>query len=958
MTPEEFVAKWSTTTLNERQTYQLHFIDICHLIGHEPPGASGVDARGDTFGFEYGAKKNSGAQGYADVFYEGHFAVEYKGMGKHKTLDDAYRQLLQYRENLNNPPLLVVCDIAHWEIHTNFNNTIPVVHRFTNADLLEPAKRRLVRDLFFAPDRLRPTSDTEQVTKEAATAFQYIVDNMRNEWQADPDRIARFLTKLVFCLFAEDIGLLPQGARGERGIFSEIVEETRTKPDAFARYMGDLFKAMADGGEVLYREIPYFNGSLFDNVQVERLSLKALGELDKACHLDWSSVEPAIFGTLFERSLDPSKRSQLGAHYTSRDDILLIVEPVLMTPLRREWAALQAEAAPVRDAFDTPGITPRVRQNRASELLALRERMLHRLRTVTVLDPACGSGNFLYVALQLLMNMEKEVITHPLWLDLPLAFPEVHPRQLYGIEVNPIAHGLASIVAWIGYIQWREKNGYHAWKPPILEPLQDNIVRMDAVMQYDADGQPFEPQWPQTDVIVGNPPFLGDKKMRASLNDKYVDDIRKLYEGRLPGGTDFVTYWFEKARAMIEAGNAQRAGLLATNSIRGGANRRALERIKQTGDIFMAWSDRNWTLEGAAVRVSMVGFDGRAEIAKMLNGAIVDTINSDLTTSTDVVNFAKNLIENGDIAFIGDTKKGAFDISNDVAAELLNEKNNVNQHDNHAVIVPWINGLDVTLRPRNMWIIDFGTSMSQSEASQYVAPYNYIIKNVKPARDLVRNDLERTKWWLHARPAPDCRRAVAHVQRYIATPTLSKHRLFTWFSHPTLPDHQLVAIARDDDYFFGVLHSRLHEVWSLRMGTSLEDRPRYTPTTTFETFPFPWPPGYEDTSSPAYAAVSAAAKALHEERDAWLNPPGLSAARLQKRTLTNLYNALLAFRGTAERKVRIEPDAGDFAPRLDELHTALDRAVCDAYGWPHDILSDEEAMLTRLLALNLARAGA
>ena len=211
---------------------------------------------------------------------------------------------------------------------------------------------------------------------------------MRREWQADPDRIARFLTKLVFCLFAEDIGLLPTGARGERGIFSEIVEQTRHQPDDFQRYMHELFAAMNDGGHVLYREIPYFDGTLFANVDVERLSLAALNELDKACHLDWSSVEPAIFGTLFERSLDPSKRSQLGAHYTSRADILLIVEPVLMEPLRREWAAIKAEAETLRPAFDDPTITPAVRIKRGKDLEALRMKMLQQVRDVTVLDPA------------------------------------------------------------------------------------------------------------------------------------------------------------------------------------------------------------------------------------------------------------------------------------------------------------------------------------------------------------------------------------------------------------------------------------------------------------------------------------------------------------------------------------------------------------------------------------------
>jgi type II restriction/modification system DNA methylase subunit YeeA len=294
-------------------------------------------------------------------------------------------------------------------------------------------------------------------------------------------------------------------------------------------------------------------------VVVEELSAEALNALEKACQLDWSAIEPVIFGTLFERSLDPSKRAQLGAHYTSRDDILLIVEPVLMQPLRRAWEAIQAEAAPVREKYDaalkdgTRAAITRV----ANDLLALRERMLDQLRTVTVLDPACGSGNFLYVSLQLLKDLEKEVIHHPLWLDLPLAIPEVHPRQLFGIEINPIAHDLASIVVWIGYIQWQQNNGYLSFKEPILEPLH-NIQQMDAILAFDNDGNPVEPEWPSVDVIVSNPPFLGAKWMQRELGETYKTGMWKLYEGRVSGTDDLVLYWFERARAAVESGAGRR----------------------------------------------------------------------------------------------------------------------------------------------------------------------------------------------------------------------------------------------------------------------------------------------------------------------------------------------------------------------------------------------------------------
>ncbi len=555
--PQQFVDKWARTELKERASYQEHFMDLCRLVGHPTPAEK--DPTGEFFTFEAGVKKTGGEQGYADVWYRGHFAIEYKGKGKHPTLDAAYAQLQQYRENLENPPLLIVCDIEHWEIHTNFTGTAPNVEKFTNADIATSNRvRRMLHWLFDDPNQFHPGRTVEQVTTEAAEVFRIIADNMR-AWEAAPQRIAHFLTKLVFCLFAEDIGLLPTTTSG-RGVFSEILAETRERPNDFKPYAEGLFAAMQEGGSVLLRKIPWFNGGLFEDVAVEDLSAEALSALDRASRLDWSAIEPSIFGTLFERSLDPSKRAQLGAHYTSSDDIKLIVEPVLMAPLRREWAAIQAEAAPLRERYDAALQTStRAAQARlASQLNALREKMLSRLRSVTVLDPACGSGNFLYVALQRLKDLEKEVITSPLFANLTLAYPEVHPRQLYGIEKNEIAHDLASIVVWIGYLQWLDNNGYTGLfkREPILEPI-DNIHQMDAILAYDADGNPVEPEWPDADVIVSNPPFLGGSRILSELGEAYQADLWRLYEGRVPGAADLVTYWFERARAYVGSGKVK-----------------------------------------------------------------------------------------------------------------------------------------------------------------------------------------------------------------------------------------------------------------------------------------------------------------------------------------------------------------------------------------------------------------
>ncbi|NLF77661.1 MAG: class I SAM-dependent DNA methyltransferase, partial [Chloroflexi bacterium] len=775
-------------------------------------------------------------------------------------------------------------------------------------------------------------------------------------WDAAPERIAQFLTKVVFCLFAEDVGLLPAGLTG-RGLFTEVIEQTRDRPSDFVHYAEQLFVAMAEGSKFQYRDIPWFDGRLFEHVAVEELSAEALRALEKACKLDWSAVEPAIFGTLFERSLDPAKRAQLGAHYTRREDILLIVEPVLMAPLRRTWEAIQAEAAPVREKYvDALRTGARATITRfGNELLALRERMLADLRSVTVLDPACGSGNFLYVALQLLKDLEKEVINHPLWLDLPLAFPEVHPRQLYGIEVNPIAHDLASIVVWIGYLQWLDNNGFqHLLKrEPILEPL-DNIRQMDAILGFDADGSPVEPEWPSVDVIVSNPPFLGGNKMRGELGDEYVGAIRRLYGDRLPGQSDLVTYWFERSRTMISQRQVRRVGLLATKTIQHTVNREVLNRIKATGDIFMAWSDREWVLDGAAVRIAMIGFDDGTETSRVLDGTRVTHISSELKATIDISK-ALQLEENSGIAFMGDIKGGPFDIPAELARQMLDTPNS-SHRDNADVVRPWINATDIVKRPRNRWIIDFGVDMPIEEAVLYELPLRHVENHVHPMRQNNNRKAYRERWWIHVEARPGMRAAIERLSRIIVTPLVSKHRLFVWLRMPVVPDTRLIAIAFSNDYSFGVLHSKAHEIWSLRMGArhGVGDDPTYNTTTCFETFPFPWPPGQEPTDHPAYHAIGAAARQLHEERDAWLNPPGVPESALQQRTLTNLYNALQVFRG--EDSGRVVPAAGDFAPRLDALHRALDEAVCDAYGWEYDVLADEEEILRRLLALNLERA--
>ena len=370
------------------------------------------------------------------------------------------------------------------------------------------------------------------------------------------------------------------------------------------------------------------------------------------CTLDWSSIEPSIFGTLFERSLDPEQARQLGAHYTSREDILLIVEPVLMAPYRRKWSEIQSQAEEIAGKMNQTKGTPRTKLQ--ASLSSLLMNFAAELSQVQVLDPACGSGNFLYVALRQLLDLEKVVINLAGRLNVGRFFPSVNPAQLHGIEINEYAHQLAQATIWIGYIQWMNENGFRYPPEPILKPL-DNIVLMDAILALEAKGDPKFPLWPKSDVIIGNPPFLGGFKIRQELGDDYVEKLFNLYHNSLPASADLVCYWFELARVQIYKTTLVSIGLLATQGIRGGANRKVLDNIKKHGDIFSAESDREWILDGAMVHVSMIGFDNGKESNKSLDGTLVEQINTDLTAFTNLTE-ARELKENQRYAFV-QTKK-------------------------------------------------------------------------------------------------------------------------------------------------------------------------------------------------------------------------------------------------------------------------------------------------------------
>ncbi|MGA3093842.1 MAG: DNA methyltransferase, partial [Dehalococcoidales bacterium] len=608
MQVHEFVATWTHSRLGEKQAAQEHFIGLCRLLGVPTPAEK--DPRGDFFVFEKGLEKEAGGRGFADVWYKGHFAWEYKG--RHKDLTKAYAQLQLYREPLENPPLLVVCDFENYEIHTNFTDSVTRVYRFKNADIASEVPVSgsgytavaLLRALFEDPWRLNPGKTTAKLTEEAAKLLGVLAEDMRQHkklTKISDHEIAHFIMRMVFCFFASDVGLLPKAA------FTDVIHLNKSKPASFQKYMGELFAAMQSGGEFLMQRVPHFNGGLFDNPYVPEMITDHIEILERLEALDWSDIEPSIFGTLFERILDPDTRAELGAHYTSKTDIEAIVGPVLMTPLRREWEQIKTDLEP---PLSWAALSE---DEKAKTKLVLADtiKAFHKkLSAIRVLDPACGSGNFLYISLSLLKELEKEVLAYASMHGMTGMSQKVHPRQLFGMEINEYAHQLASAVVWIGYLQWKYRNAIDLEdEDPILQSL-DNIRRMDAILDTADPNNPKEPIWLDADIIVGNPPFLGGKLLRTRLGDGYVDRLFNVYEGRVEAQSDLVCYWFEKARAMVASGKVKRAGLLATQGIRGGANRQVLVKIKETGDIFLAYSDREWILDGCAVHVSIIGFDG------------------------------------------------------------------------------------------------------------------------------------------------------------------------------------------------------------------------------------------------------------------------------------------------------------------------------------------------------------
>jgi len=980
-----FIRKWRQSELKERSASQSHFNDLCALLGEQNP--TDADQTGDWFCFERGAKKIGGGDGWADVWKRGHFGWEYKG--PNKDLTKAYAQLQRYAVALEHPPLLVVSDCRDIIIHTNFTNAVYETHTILLEEIGQPANMQKLRWLFSDPERLRPGLSRQAVTGKVASAFADIAGRLR-EAGHDPHRTAHFVNRLLFCMFAEDIGLLPDR------LFTRMLEVCEHAPDRFALMATELFAKMNSGGWFGADEIAWFNGGLFDGGDALPLDAIGVKQTLQAARMDWSSIDPSIFGTMFERGLDPAKRSQLGAHYTDAEKIMLIIEPVILRPLRLEWEETRAaiEPALVRTEQAKSKAARTKAMQKVQSLLGV---YLDRLRNVRVLDPACGSGNFLYLALMHLKDLEHRVLLEAEAMGLGMQMPQLGPEVVRGIEINAYAAELARVTVWIGQIQWMIQHGFSANRRPILEPL-NTIENRDALIEFfttedtedteDTEGteeshcreeawpeaeprnepqrhegtkekQYKEAEWPEAEFIVGNPPFLGGSKMRGELGDEYTAALRDCYKGRVPGGADLVTYWFEKARAQIADNNACRCGLVTTQAIRMGANQKVLSRVLDDVPIFNAWSDEPWVVDGASVRVSLVGF-GSHHFNAILDGQEVKLIHANLTAGTGIdLTKAKLLASNAGISFEGTKKYGAFDIPGDLARQWL-KLPNPNSRPNSDVVKPWVNGQAITRRNPDKWIIDFGTNMAESVAALYEAPFSHVDEYVKPYRNKVRRERTRRNWWIHEEARVSLREALRELPRYIATPRVAKHRLFVFLPVCVLPDTRLNVIALPDDSSFGILHSRIHEVWALANASmhGVGNDPTYNAKSCFETFPFPKDFPLRSSASSAvkdfdFGEIAKAANRLDELRNNWLNPPEWvervpevvpgypdrivarpgHEADLKKRTLTNLYNARPAW--------------------LDNIHKQLDAAVAAAYGWDdYTAAMPDEEILARLFKLN------
>jgi restriction-modification enzyme MmeI-like protein len=766
--------------------------------------------------------------------------------------------------------------------------------------------------------------------------------------------------RCLFTMFAASVKLLPEDS------FRGLLDDCRNDPSKFVPLLTDLWKSMNDGefAASIRAKVLRFNGNLFAEAKVLPLGREEIGELYEAAQKDWHEVEPAIFGTLLEQALDPAERRRLGAHYTPRAYVERLVIATIIEPLREDWRNVQAAAETKRAAGDKNGA--------ADEVKAFHDKLC----AARVLDPACGTGNFLYVSMELMKRLEGEVLEA--LLDLGgqealrgLGGHTVDPHQFLGLEINPRAAAIAELVLWIGYLQWHFRTRGGTPEQPILRKFK-NIEVKNAVLAWDgyplpqvingkeAFPNPRQPAWPTAEFIVGNPPFLGKGVfMRDAFGDAYVRALSEAHQ-KMNNSADLVMYWWDVSTALLALKGAivQRFGLVTTNSITQIFNRRVLERRlknKTPISLVMAIPDHPWTKathDAAAVRIAMTVCelgDRTGVLSEVKRESGLDTdepsiilearngkINADLTIGVDLTT-ASILRANEGLASMGPALGGRGFVLSAAGAEHLASNGKAS----------WLRrlttGRDITERHRSRFVIDvreFETEDSLRKAFPKV--YQHLKQSVFPERSTNSDPRLRNYWWRFRRSNETYFNAVDHLPRFIATVETTKHRVFIFVDKSELIEHGVIGFGLDDPYVLGILSSAPHVRWTLANGGTLEDRPRYNKDVCFDTFAFPSP------SELLKAQIAGVA----EELDAFRKQRQKEHPEL---TLTQMYNVLEKLRASAAL------DEDDEAIKekgliliLRELHDKLDRLVFEAYGWPQT-LSDEE-ILEKLVALNHERA--
>jgi len=992
---DRFIARWQSAGGSERANYQLFVHELCTLLNLPTPDPAREDTRDNAYVFERRVTFHHGdgaeSPGFIDCYRRASYVLEAKKVRQAggKAFDDALLrargQAEQYARALpaaeGRPPFLIVVDVGNViELYAEFTRSgatytpypDPRSHRIALEHLRDEATRERLRAVWLDPLSLDPTRLSAKVTRDVAERLAEVARVLEAAGHA-PETVAGFLSRCLFSMFAEDVGLLPERA------FVELLESLKGNTAQFVPLVGELWRAM-DRGEfsaAVRADLLHFNGKLFKNPQVLPLNRNQIELLLAAARANWREVEPAIFGTLLERALDPAERHALGAHYTPRAYVERLVLPTIVEPLRDDWKNAQAAALVLAGEGKLKEAQQQVRA------------FLKTLCEVRVLDPACGSGNFLYVTLEHLKRLEGEVLNQ---LDelgdtqgrLELQGVSVDPHQLLGIELNPRAAEIAEMVLWIGYLQWHFRTRGQIMPPqPVLKDFH-NIECRDAVLACDRvefvtdergvpvsrwDGKTFKKhnitgedvpddtarvpleryvnprkaEWPTVDFVIGNPPFIGAASMRAALGDGYTEALRKTWN-EVPESADFVMYWWNHAAELTRAAALRRFGLITTNSLRQTFNRRLIERhmaAKPPLSLAFAIPDHPWvdSGDGAAVRIAMSVGTSQTGTGTLLTSAaetpggdgVIDVtlvakqglIHADLTTGANVA-AAGPLKANAGISSPGVKLHGAGFIVTPEQAKMLGF-GRIDGMENH--IREYRNGRDLTDRPRNVKVIDLFGLKAETVRERFPEVYQWLLERVKPERDAKGQTKDGAGyaryWWLHGKPRTELRPVLQGLPRYIATVETAKHRTFQFLDASILPDNMLIAIGIDDAHFLGVLSSRVHVTWALAVGGRLGvgNDPRYNKSRCFETFPFP----------EVKPAPKARIRDLAEQLDAHRKRQQAQHADL---TLTGMYNVLEKLKTGAElnAKEKIIHQHGLVAV-LKTLHDELDRTVLAAYGW-------------------------